>query len=218
MVSKSQQQFWKHDVKVARDYNKTFGTGEGESLKAKIFEDLAKFRVNEFRSSTTQGSGRFSNQHTWSPMMRGSRETRISIQELEKLYTNPSYNTTDNRPTKFVETHCHSDNSFALIQYLICRRLNRVGVLGRSLSPTKYQPLKNDAGNDGHTPNSKRCLNMPSKSLHQQRLNASQVNPDIIRETNETQRKRSAGGEVQSKSKFIVTRAVDPLHFNKNGM
>lgn len=108
MTSKSQQQFWKHDVKVARDYNKTFGTGDGESLKAKLFEDLAQLRGNEFRSLATEGSGRFSNQHTWSPMMRGTRATRISIQELEKLYSNPTYNKPEIRPTTFVTTYCHS--------------------------------------------------------------------------------------------------------------
>lgn len=108
MVSKSQQQFWKHDVKVARDYNQTLGTGEGASLKKKLLEDLAHFQSEEFRTLTTSGSSRFSNQHTWSPMMKANRTSRISIQELEKLYLNPTYNKTETRPTKFVQTNSNS--------------------------------------------------------------------------------------------------------------
>lgn len=107
MVSKSQVQFWKHDVKVARDYNKTLGTGDGVKLKEKLFEDLAQIHGNnDFRTLATEASSRFSNQHTWSPMMRGTRTSRISIQELEKLYCNPTYNKTESRPTKFVKNCC----------------------------------------------------------------------------------------------------------------
>lgn len=107
MVSKSQQQFWRHDVKVARDYNKTLGKGEGTSLQQKIFEDFANFHGNDFRTLPTDrpSLSRFSNQHTWSPMMRGNTTSRISIQELEKLYSNPAYNKTEIRPSKFVKNH-----------------------------------------------------------------------------------------------------------------
>lgn len=87
MTSKNQQQFWKHDVKVARDYNKTLGTGEGISLKEKVLEDLAEIHGKEI--STIAGE-RYSNQHTWSPMMMrtGAKSSRMPIQELEKLYAN----------------------------------------------------------------------------------------------------------------------------------
>lgn len=105
MVSKAQQQFWKHDVKVARDYNKTVGTGEGVSLQEKFFEDFANLHGNQFRTLTAEGNipSRFPNQNTWSPMMRGNRTSRISIQELEKLYCKPSFIKTENRPTRWVK-------------------------------------------------------------------------------------------------------------------
>lgn len=41
-------------------------------------------------------------------------------------------------------------------------------------------------------------------------------NSEVIRKTNEIPRKSGADEQVQSKSKFVVTRAVDPLHLNKN--
>lgn len=104
MASSSQQQFWKHDVKVARDYNQTLGTGEGASLKKRLFEDLAHFHCDEFRTLTTNRTSRFSNQHTWSPMMKVARRS-MTIQELEKLYLNPTYTKTDSRPTKYVKAN-----------------------------------------------------------------------------------------------------------------
>lgn len=91
-------------------------------------------------------------------------------------------------------------NSYALLQSYTFRRLNRVGAIGKSLSPPKYQPLKNDVGN-------------PSS---QHSIGRSKTNPDVIREINETPRKSGADGRVPSKSKFVVTRAVDPLHSNEN--
>lgn len=109
MVSKSQQQFWKHDVKVARDYNKSLGSGEGASLQQKMFEKFANLHGNNLRSMTTDRPGpslsRFSNQHTWSPMMRGNKTSRMSIQELEKLYSNPTFSKSEIRPCRFVMCH-----------------------------------------------------------------------------------------------------------------
>lgn len=108
MVSKSQEQFWKHDVKVARDYNKTIVNDEGVSLKERLLKDLAQLRDTEFKSLITEAPSGFSNQqHTWSPMMKTNRTSRISIQELEKLYWNPTYTIAENRPTTFVKASCH---------------------------------------------------------------------------------------------------------------
>lgn len=99
MVSKSQQQFWKHDVKVARDYNRTVGSTDGTSLKEKLLNDLARLHGSEYRRLSNERSRRFSNQYTWSPMMRGTRTSRMSIQELEKVYCNPMFSKSENRPT-----------------------------------------------------------------------------------------------------------------------
>ncbi|KAG4073563.1 hypothetical protein HA402_000787 [Bradysia odoriphaga] len=187
MASKNQQQFWKHDVKVARDYNKTLGAGEGVSLREKVLEDLAEIQSNNMR---TLNSERYSNQHTWSPMMRaGARTSRMPIQELEKLYSN------------------QTDNKAA-------RRINRIGVLGKSMSisPTQYQPLRNDIGNkEFQFPNS--SLSSSSQCASQQILSKSKNNY----EPNDTARRSSReANQRQSKPKFIVTRAVDPLKFDEN--
>lgn len=57
------------------------------------------------------------------------------------------------------------------------------------------------------------CVPSSSKCLAQQILNKSKNSTDGLGEINEIPRSSRADGEVQSKSKFIVTRAVDPLHF-----
>lgn len=99
-------------------------------------------------------------------------------------------------------------NLYALIQSFIFRRLNRVGALGKSLSPPKYQPLKNNVGNESRNHN----VPSSSKPSSQQITSRSTVNPDVIRQINETPLKSRA--DVHSKSKFIVTRAVDPHYPN----
>lgn len=103
-------------MKVARDYNKTLGAGEGISPKEKLFESLAQIHGDELRTLATEASNRFSNQYTWSPMMRATRTSRISIQDLEKLYCNPTYNKSESRPTKYVQIYCIITND-SLITY-----------------------------------------------------------------------------------------------------
>lgn len=107
MVSKYQRQFWKHDVKVARDYNKTIGAGEGASTQEKLFEDFAQLQDNEFKNSYLKRAEHsvnlVSNQYTWSPMMSGPRTTRMTIREIENAYKNMSHTKTDkSHPTRFL--------------------------------------------------------------------------------------------------------------------
>lgn len=46
-VSDEQRQFWKHDIKIARAYNKTVNADEGKTLA----EELAQFHENDFHHS-----------------------------------------------------------------------------------------------------------------------------------------------------------------------
>lgn len=93
VVSKGQRQFWKYDIKVARDYNKTCQSDEDLELIA--------HEIADFQGGNEVGPGfgkmdflrtidRSSYQKTWSPMGSRSgmhsRDTKPTLAELEKLY------------------------------------------------------------------------------------------------------------------------------------
>lgn len=93
VVSADQRQFWKHDIKVARDYNKTVNAEEGQKLK----EEIGKFREHE--SENFKGVGaellRGYPHHTWSPLSirhhhnhhrKDTVTARASLHDLEALY------------------------------------------------------------------------------------------------------------------------------------
>ncbi|KAJ6646100.1 hypothetical protein Bhyg_01310 [Pseudolycoriella hygida] len=168
MSSKLQQKFWKHDVKVARDYNKTFGTVEGETLKESLLAELVQLQEKEFRTVTNKT---FSCQNTWSPMMRVNKSTRMSMQELEKLYWDQSFN----------KTKIHPAN-----------RLNRVAAICKSISPPKYQPLTEDVENNFQFVNGNWHSSATSSS--QQILIHSKTDSGFI----ETPRKSRFNGEIRS--------------------
>ncbi|XP_055546990.1 uncharacterized protein LOC129731198 [Wyeomyia smithii] len=91
IVPQDQKQFWKHDIKIARDYNRTLHSTDGMSMSKQLIHDLTALH-NQDPESRGFGSelllntiGR--NQHTWSPTHNyHQREHRPSIQELEALY------------------------------------------------------------------------------------------------------------------------------------
>lgn len=90
-TSDDQRQFWKHDIKIARDYNKTIHADEGEKMR----EELALFHENA--SENFKGVGaellkqtHFSHSNTLT--MRHHRKEiyneRPSLHDLDKLYLN----------------------------------------------------------------------------------------------------------------------------------
>lgn len=90
-ASDHQRQFWKHDIKIARDYNKTVHADEGRKLQ----EELNHFHEHE--SDNFKGVGAellkqsFHPHATWSPLtLRHYRKelhnTRTSLREFEALY------------------------------------------------------------------------------------------------------------------------------------
>lgn len=94
-TSDEQRQFWKHDIKIARDYNKTLHTEDGTSLNKKLAEEIAIFNEHETEKLHT-GAGadllkHHNHQSTWSPMTRQyyRREScpgRTSMYDLDALY------------------------------------------------------------------------------------------------------------------------------------
>jgi hypothetical protein len=95
-ASDEQRQFWKHDIKIARDYNKTINADEGKKLQ----EGLAQFHENA--SDNFRGVGaellkqsRYQHTNTWSPVtLRHYRKeglnTQTSLHDLDTLYTSLS--------------------------------------------------------------------------------------------------------------------------------
>lgn len=105
VLSDMERQFWKHDVPIARDYNKTLNAEEGK----KLIEELAEFRGRESENFRGVGAELLNqefypyNHHTWSPFTnrynRKEPANKSSLRDLEALYKTF-------RPTKEDE---HSD-------------------------------------------------------------------------------------------------------------
>ena len=90
-VSDSQRQFWKHDIKIARDYNKTVHAEDGLLLQ----KELAHFQENsdEFKGVGAEllRQSNYTHTNTWSPLtFRHYRKevynTRTSVGDLEAYY------------------------------------------------------------------------------------------------------------------------------------
>lgn len=102
VVSKSQQQFWKHDVKVARDYNKTIKRTDNDKLSGDIASE-----IEELQGTSTERlalSAHIINslnqphyQNTWSPM---TLQDGAAIQNYPQRYINII-----NPMTRFVNLH-----------------------------------------------------------------------------------------------------------------
>ncbi|XP_058120794.1 uncharacterized protein LOC131282381 [Anopheles ziemanni] len=105
VVPKDQKQFWKHDIKIARDYNRTLHTNDGLSMSKQLIHELTTLHHNN--DTTTGGlrsdyllnsASKAGHQNTWSPRHNyHQRDHRPTIQELEALYLSLSANTTENQ-------------------------------------------------------------------------------------------------------------------------
>lgn len=92
-VSADQRQFWKHDIKIARDYNKTIQAEEGRKFK----EELAPFHENASENFRGVGAELLKQSHyphtnTWSPLtlrhLRKEVNTRTSVLDLDSHHLN----------------------------------------------------------------------------------------------------------------------------------
>lgn len=100
IVSRNQRQFWKHDVKVARDFNNFSAaqncTDAGSSLTQKLAEEFAEFQETDpeqaAATSDQRRNGHPSHQYTWSPMMFRQQDAgNLSVQEMEKIFQNMAH-------------------------------------------------------------------------------------------------------------------------------
>lgn len=92
VLSDEERQFWKHDVPIARDYNKTLNVEDGKKLR----EELAEFCGRE--SENFKGVGAellrqefYPHTHTWSPFThryshKREPSNKSSLRDLEALY------------------------------------------------------------------------------------------------------------------------------------
>ncbi|XP_058058095.1 uncharacterized protein LOC131209122 [Anopheles bellator] len=104
VVPKDQKQFWKHDIKIARDYNRTLHTTDGMSMSKHLMQELTTLHQNDTTGSGLRGdfllnsASKGGHQNTWSPRHNyHQRDRRPTVQELEALYLSLSANTSENQ-------------------------------------------------------------------------------------------------------------------------
>lgn len=87
LASRGQREFWKHDIKIARDYNKTMHTGNNSDL-------LHEF--GEAKDRMIHGVGvellKNVNQQTWSPATNRLFHDNNSTRDLEAIYLSLAVN------------------------------------------------------------------------------------------------------------------------------
>lgn len=89
----AKQKFWKHDIKIARDFNQSAYTEEVKELHRRISKEYSDipnfhFRPEDNSHRIHKDAARMNiqkPQYTWSP---GTAEGRPTLSELRKLYTN----------------------------------------------------------------------------------------------------------------------------------
>lgn len=201
MDAKNQKRFWKHDIKVARGYNRTSHAEEDEFTQ-KLADGISEFqRANDMNADYLRNIGHPTYQNTWSPSSRQRicrpREYRPSLADLEKICI-------------------HLKGS----PPQITRRKHSVS-FGESWSPPKYSSFEE------HIRGGKRRASMPfiaafgvpptgnSKTPRLEKIN--EMKTPNAKEKNDEQKTESgmSNGEDKTKSKksfrkFIVTPAFDP--------
>lgn len=151
IVPKDQKQFWKHDIKIARDYNKTLHTLDGMSMSNQLIQELTTMHHGQDSDGHQYGSDRLlntihRNQYTWSPRHNyHQRDHRPTVQELEALYLSLSVNPSDNQ---FHYSQHHAPHSIM--------KLPPTYIRTRPWSPPKYTPMNDDS--------------QPSSPTHRKRL------------------------------------------------
>ncbi|XP_017772058.1 PREDICTED: uncharacterized protein LOC108559324 [Nicrophorus vespilloides] len=109
----ARRQFWKHDIKVTRNYNKTLQKEEAKKMKAKFLKELGMAkRSDDGQSDHLHHSTEINReeveksekktQYTWSPCTMVSK--RPTIQELQDLYNNLVRESPKNSPKLIPKT------------------------------------------------------------------------------------------------------------------
>lgn len=210
IIPKDQKQFWNHDIKIARDYNKTMHTMDGMTMNRQLLQELSHFRHQS--ETDKQGSERWLNtigragQNTWSPRHHhNQKEHRPTIQELEALYLSLSANTTDSQ--SHYPSH-HSAHQFMKIPSSYLRS-------SKPWSPPKFSSISGETEplSPGHTTRTKpidivgfRKHHRFSDSFRGTSAPLSKILENVASTTGEGSSSHPA---QKHKNKFIVTPAVD---------
>jgi len=92
---RSHRQFWHHDVKIARDYNKTIHIGQAGNRP----KDLSGLKLPDHVHGI--GVELFKSQNTWSPMNHHFATDRPHMKDLESFYMTLALNSGGNHPRLF---------------------------------------------------------------------------------------------------------------------
>ncbi|XP_049279883.1 uncharacterized protein LOC125762130 [Anopheles funestus] len=216
VVPKDQKQFWKHDIKIARDYNRTLHTNDGHSMSKNLMQELTTLHHNNDTTGGLRGdyllnSASKGNQNTWSPRHNyHQRDHRPTIQELEALYLSLSANTTENQ---FHYSSHHAGPHFAHFE-----RLSTSPTQHRRMNPSN--PINIHGGISRHS--------RFSESLRGASAPLSKILEDVAAGTSGAKGETSHGGHhgeragkstrsyglpgfKRSSKKFTVTPAYDPI-------
>lgn len=93
VLSDEERQFWKHDVPIAREYNKTLHADDGKKLHEEFVEYCGEGSEN-FKGVGAELLRQefYPHTHTWSPLThrfhthRKDAVTKTSLRDLETLY------------------------------------------------------------------------------------------------------------------------------------
>lgn len=100
IASRNQRQFWKHDIKIARDYYKTCQNEDAATLGKKLEQEIkARRRQDSHHDSSVdmlrlQNNLLHSTQHTWSPLNSRNQYTISNasrpppMQDIESMFNN----------------------------------------------------------------------------------------------------------------------------------
>lgn len=216
VVPKDQKQFWKHDIKIARDYNRTLHTTDGHSMSKNLMQELTSLHHNNDTTGGLRGdyllnSASKGNQNTWSPRHNyHQRDHRPTIQELEALYLSLSANTTENQ---FHYSSHHAGPHFAHFE-----RLSTSPTQHRRMNPSN--PINIHGGISRHS--------RFTESLRGASAPLSKILEDVAAGTSGAKGETSHGGHhgerggksmrsyglpgfKRSSKKFTVTPAYDPI-------
>lgn len=187
IVPKDQKQFWKHDIKIARDYNKTLHTLDGMSMSNQLIQELTTMHHGQDSDGHQYGSDRLlntihRNQYTWSPRHNyHQRDHRPTVQELEALYLSLSVNPSDNQ---FHYSQHHAPHSIM--------KLPPTYIRTRPWSPPKYTPMNDDS--------------QPSSPTHRKRLGSNPMDIAFRRHHRYSDSFRSTSAPLSK----ILENAINP--------
>lgn len=213
VVPKDQKQFWKHDIKIARDYNRTLHTNDGLSMSKQLIHELTSLHHNNdttgggLRGDYLLNSASKGNQNTWSPRHNyHQRDHRPTIQELEALYLSLSANTAENQ---FHHGGLH---------YMNFDRLSTSPTQHRRMNPTNPINIHGGIARHGRFTESLRGSSAPlSKILEDVAAGTSGAKgdgghaPAYGERAGRTTRSYGLPSFKRSSKKFTVTPAYDPI-------